>query len=633
MTNPKTKDKSRIRGMVFITTLMVSVVVIMLLTAALTLLPASQGMTGSVRDDALAQSAAQAGLEYALTRLQENPQWKGDDNKVVVDKGKDLWVREDRGNVIGLVGSPSGETTMFRIRFNFQNGTNKPNEGLDDPTPSMRMDTPYVSYNSLERGAREDLYRGDGEGARVHKNSKIAGDVPGYSAVVYSEGLAGPGLREVTPNNLVTEAKKLRVSSRVVECFYGRDISRFGDSVIYAGDTVTMNLSEELIVHSGDDSNPRVRTLGNLNVTADKVEMNDGEVYVSDTNGHFHVNGVDSTDPVATLEDSSNKFLELGWSDLTQPAVSDATLPAGTYVWRAVPNGSRIDYYAQEYDPVVGPPAATVSPDASYQSSSSDLASVNGAVRIDATTATMNIRKNVTVRANGTAVGLAVVPEPGFLATRQMRPTIDIAPVAQDDANPIVSSAGDLRFEGRVKGKGSLTTGGSISIQGSSLLETSPSNQVALFAKHDIEVNAVPSELASDGGVLAVLYGSSGSNSNGNLVQNGIQNFFGNEPPTLGVPKPADVGFMGVIYAQGDFRVNLDNGISRGDFYLRGVLVSYGGDYESGSSLNTGPGVNGKGIVDITAEGVDLNYDSSFVTKLKSQGDYLPLEVVSWRTL
>lgn len=77
----------------------------MFLAAGLSLNQTGASLAGYSEEQQLATEAAQAGVDYAKTRLQEFPDWKGGTgDSVVVDMPGQLWVRENRGNVIGIVG-------------------------------------------------------------------------------------------------------------------------------------------------------------------------------------------------------------------------------------------------------------------------------------------------------------------------------------------------------------------------------------------------------------------------------------------------------------------------------------------------------------------------------------------------
>jgi len=89
-----------------------------------------------------------------------------------------------------------------------------------------------------------------------------------------------------------------------------------------------------------------------------------------------------------------------------------------------------------------------------------------------------------------------------------------------------------------------------------------------------------------------------------------------------------DVNLKGVIYAQGDFVCRLGSSALTsgwGNLNLEGCLIAYGGD-PSGE-----PGSNGKGLMDIRAEKINIAFDSVYLGSLTV---HLPanfvLEPMSW---
>jgi hypothetical protein len=624
----KTRRQKR-QGILFITTLIVSAVVAMMMTAALVLLPSGRSMANSVEQDGAANAAALAGLEYARTQLQHDPGWRADGDMVTVDDPGHLWIREHRGNVIGILWSPQGNKSLFQIRFNYQNGLDTPDEARDDPASDMIVAHPYVSYNHLDQSAAAPMLRGDSGNYEVTDSSSVAGEIPRYTAVVYCQGLAGPGLRDVTPSNLTPDPSAGKLSVRTLETFLGRDISAYGDAVVYGADDISVDLTGKIHIRS-EDANvpPRVRTLASMgvdSVDSSPVDMVNGEVYVEESVGQFLINSVHSTNPVATQEDSSGSFIQLGWEDLDKPLPADATMKAGTYVWKDGSGGRRLEYYAQDYDPLVG---VTGSPAAVYTSTNiSTLTSVSGTVTMNASDLELRFSKNVNVVPEGSATGLAIIPDTGLVASALARPKNSLAPPTADAAAPIISATGDIQIEGTLQGQGSVTTQGSLKIQGNSIMEADPDGKVALFAKEDIVIDGVPA-------VLAPIFNGVGGGSNTHSSQQVIvpPPFLGGGLPVLGPVSGSDVGFKGVVYAQGDVRINLDNGVERGNLYLQGVLVAYGGDYEPLAGQRNAPGSGGNGIIDILAKGVDFRYDSSYIAQLRNQASGIPLDVVSWRS-
>ncbi len=615
------------RGVFFITALLVAVLVVMMVTAALMLLPGGRFAASSVEEDSAAQAAAQAGLEYARTRMQFDPEWRGDGNAVTVDMPGQLWVREDRGNVVGILWSQDQVPSLFRLRFNFQNGTEQPDDANPDPAPDMQIPLKYVSYNLLEQGGSAPLYRADGANFSVTESSVRAGEVPRHTAVLYCEGLSGAGVRDITPDQ-PRPSDQFKVTRRVLEQYMRRDVSAYGDAVVYGAQDISFDLEGRLRVGS-ENSNmpPRMRTLADIGLSssdANPLEMNNGEVFVNKEDGRFLINSADSESPVATQEDSSASFIKLGWGDLDLPTPSDATMKAGTYVWRDHPR--RLDYYAVDYDPAVG---LTGSPSATYTATSQDgLASLDGAVSLNPLELEMRITKNIAVAPQGSANGMAVLVDTGLLTSALKRPKNSLVKPTWDSPAPILSSQGDIRIQGTLEGQGSVNSHGSIHVQGSSVMEANPNHKVALFAKEDITIEAVPGAIAQalDAVAADVLFDPDSGYSS--------PPYFEQTLPSLGALGGADVGFTGVVYAQGDINFDLDNGRDRGNLYLRGVMVAYGGNYEPARGQRNLPGTTpGKGRIGITAKGVDFRYDSSYVDQLRNQAGGIPLGVVSWRAI
>lgn len=622
-------ELTRRSGFVLITTLILLVVVAMMISAALALLPGSRLMTGTVTTNEDVVGAAQAGIEYARTRLQENPSWRGDGDAVTVNMPGELWVREFRGNVVGLVWSSRPEPSMFRIRFNYQNGGGSPDEGFADPPEEMKIRNIYVSHNNLADSSAKPLLRASSSSFSVDGSIIAPNDVPKYTAVIYSEGLAGQGLRGVSPSQLQLQNVVGRgVSSTTIEAYLGRDVSRYGDAVLYGARDISLQVTKDVKIESRDSSTPpRARTMGdlvvNINGSSGSVTMDDGEAYVKPTTGRFTINGSDSTSPQATRADSRGQFLQLGWDEIDKATTSDARLSAGTYVWRA---GStpRLDYYAQEFDPLVGVPTST--PDATYTSTADLPSSVDGALTLDPVKLKVKIAKNILVEGSGSATGITITSEPGLTDSLGRRPETELQSPDPDAGTPIITTEGNFRVDGRIRGNGSVTAAGDITFQGESVLEADKGSKVAIYSKSDINIEPVPPAVldhivpAGSGGAMvapATATGTPGTAS--------VASFFQGQLPPFGPPRPGDVAFAGVVYAQGNFNVNIG---STSNFHLHGMLVAYGGDSSAGEL----PGDRaGSGFVSIKSENVQFYYDSSFVANLMDQNAATKLDVVSWR--
>lgn len=621
------------RGIALVTTLLMAVVVIMMVTAGVALLPSQRAMTGSMEQGQAALTAAEAGIEYVRTRLQEDQGWRGDANAVVVNEPGKLWIREDEGNVVGIVWSTEGEPGLFKIRFNFQNEDNNPEEGFDDnPSSAMMVEHPYISFNGLNRANSGPIWRAERTGDFEVDDSQSFGDVPRFAAVIYSQGLAGPGLRNVTPTNLSPGPSHGMVVTRTVEAFIGRDVSQFGDSVVYGADEVALNSSDQLLLESStDDEIPRIRTLANVTATtggaADDFEMTDGEVVVNQTTGDFTVNGVTSSDPAPYQADSSGSFLEIGYDQITQAGTGDARMSAGTYLWENVGGSDELVYYDVEFeDGVVGsdPRLPPLLGTGTVVNSSSDLGSGigNSDISIKKNKLEMTVKKNILVSPTANASGVAILATPTLMAARQRRPQVEFRP-KKDEPTPIVSTSGQFTMTGKLHGSGGVTAEGDITVQGESVLHSRADTQVALYSKGDVTIEPIEASMVNSiyggggGGGGGSGSASGGGGSGSSIFTNGINPFVSSQ--TSG-----DIVFSGVVYAQGSF-----NAVNPGrNFHLRGVLVAFGGDPELGEAPGTRVGSGG---VNISAANTQFIYDASFVSTLMEQGGVATLNNISWR--
>lgn len=612
------------RGIAIVTTLLMMVVVVMMVTAGIALLPSNRAMTGSLSDNQGAVAAAEAGIEYARTRLQADPNWKGDGNAVVINEPGKIWVREDRGNVIGILWSSQGAKSLFRMRFNYQNSNDSPHEGFDDPAPEMIVQHPFISYNAVNRPTASPLWRASTDNFEID-DSVTFGDVPKYTAVLYCEGSAGAALSDVGTGNLNPNPNATGLSRRTLEAYIGRDVSQYGDSVVYGATSIDFQVADRILVESSDPNTPpRARTLGNVTMNSTSLTplaMTNGEVYVGPTTGQFTINGAESTDPEATRADSSSFFLKLGWSQIEKASTGDPEINAGTYVWRDTHPPSLV-YYDLDYDPSVGIPAtATGTPILSAD----DLGNnASNSVSMDPNQVLLTIRDNLFVKNSASGVdSLSFITEPGLVTNQIKRANI----VLQDDpaqgTSPIVTSPGKFRIEGKLTGTGAVTAEGDVSLQGEALVEAGSGSRVAIYSRGDINLEAIPGAIAAS--FAAELSASASGSGSGSGGGGGPDYFDGAANPFATTVDGGDVVFSGVVYAQGSF--NAPIGLQR-NFHLRGVLVAYGGDSEAGE--NPGSRVN-SGRLNIAARNTQFVYDSSYVAGLLDPESPTTLSNLSWR--
>lgn len=618
----------RARGMLIVLTLIMLALLAMFLGAGLSLTRTGANSTAYNEEQTLAREAANAGVEYARTRLQEDPNWKGGTgDSITVNTPGVLWVRENRGNVIGIIGG-GDRKAVFRIRFNYQNGGASPDEGLANPAPDMMIGHPYVSENNLNAAVQKKVYRANSGGSwSVTSTSPSPYDCTRYSAVILCEGLAGAPLRDVSPTQLAAAQSNRRLTRRVAEVFLGRNLNQVGDAPIYGADSIQMTLKTagQLKVRSSDYGvPPRARTLRDIyvqdpSVSSPVVDMTaTGEAYVNQVGGVMRIDGVDSTAPVATQEDSSPRFPKVTWSQIAKAPPTSTNLAAGTYVWRRSPR--RLDYYAQEYDPTVGPPAATVTPDASYNNAGS--LDPTGNISMDKNRLELDISQDLYVAPVGAVKGLAIVPEPGLLAAIQNRPNVELKPATSTSPAPIITAQGDILVQGSLRGQGSVTTEGNITFQGTSILEADQNSRTAIYARGDVTLEPLPVEIAMSGYTSNPMTGSGGGSGGGTPS---IPFLASLPAPPFGTPSFRDIAFSGLFYTQGNIKANFP-GPTPADLYFRGMVVAFGGDPDAGQA----PGASGRGAIDFTGGNVYLEYDSRYVVGALNLTGAALLEVSSY---
>jgi hypothetical protein len=616
-----------------IMTLIIVSIATMFMSAGLTLSRSSGALAGSTEDEQRALEGAQAGVTYARNRLQADPAWRGTGNSVTVNMPGKLWVCEDRGNVLGIVGQGDNQS-VFRIRFNYQDGNGPNGDGLNDPSnAAMRINNPYVSENNLNSATQKRVYRADRSGWSVDPASSFSPyDCTRYSATILCEGMAGDGLRDLSPTNLTPSAGNRRISRRVAEAVIGRNLSQIGDSPIYGAKDLNMNLksSGQLKVRSADSGvPPRARTLRDIYVqdaiggsTASVDMSSSGEAFVDENNGVMKVNGVDSTAPAATREDSSGRFPRVNWSQITKAPPSAANVDAGTYVWRTGPR--RLEYYAQPYDPAVGPPPATTTPDAVYNATN-PLAPT--AISMAPSRLALTINRDIYVRPNGGATGIAVVPEDGLLGLIHNRPNVEMAPATPTSNAPILTAQGDVFVKGSLRGQGSVTTEGNITFQGTSVLEADQESRTAIYAKGDVTLEEIPAEIVAHAPSAPAGPSGSGSGSGSGPSSPSVPFLSNLVAPPFGPPSFRDIAFSGLFYTHGSVKADFPG--HNTDLYFRGMVVAFGGDPEAPGL----PGNNGRGRIDLTGGNVYLEYDSRYVVgPLNLTGPAL-LEVASYNLL
>ncbi|MCA9794304.1 MAG: hypothetical protein KC910_21000 [Candidatus Eremiobacteraeota bacterium] len=324
-----------------------SLLIAMFVGAAASLNPGQLGLVRNEADYKAARGAARSGLAYAMTRLEENPNWRGDGNGIVVDT-PDMVVVEQDGNVVGLLRDGSGRTAQFRIRFNHQDGGGG-GDDLDDPPSEFRFDTPYVSVNNLLGSGPVALPIANGVGYSV--NGSADHDVPEHCAALLVEGRVSPQLSVADASNPNPRLQAVRAHLTIESLCGVGDLELEGDIsgavLMSAGDFVTdLTGTDPLSLASvGSDQPTRVRVKNdmvvdgageNLRTAATAEVLAGGSVKANFNSDHIS----------RALEEAGDAFYQLAWDDVDDPG--EGTLPAGVYVfWEA---DGKVHYYPDNWE-------------------------------------------------------------------------------------------------------------------------------------------------------------------------------------------------------------------------------------------------------------------------------------------
>jgi hypothetical protein len=598
------------RGVVLVTVMLLVLVLGMLARAAFVLGPAALALSESTREDEAAQHAADAGLAYARSKLLERPGWKGDDNRVTVSL-PDFTVVEDNGNVIGLLSTPDGSLSQFRIRFNFQDGA-AGGDGLNDPGALGRVDNIYVSVNNLENDSQVILPRAD-KGTFSVVAPTVGSVVPKQSACVVVEGRAGRGLLSLTPASPNGPVSGGKVVTRVVEACLQKVASLpVTDAPIMGGGNVNFNLADTGVSYlevNAERSTPRLRSKMGVNILAGAkpgtLRIRKGEVGRDPSIGF---QGNVPPGQVAMVDEKvgdGRDFYNLKWSDValaSDDPVSNSTIqiPGGTYVYW--PDGS-LHYYDKtlaDYQAYMSDPANAA--DAGIRLSR-DLREVRAAGNlsrnpygIEADSYGLEIDRNLRVLPSaGGSKQLNIIPKAGFrLNPADTANVIGGAAAQPNQATYQISLSKNLTCSDDVVLVGQLNTkGGTVVSEGNLTMSTSVNeyswqdrkgrthtrrvtNQLSIYVKKDVVVSSYQE---AKGAVYD------------------------------------DVLLQGVVYSWGNFSVQAGDSAtpSWGEFNLNGCMVAYGADPSTGQ-----PGTAG-GTIDVTSRTATLSFDPRSVSQLCKQ--------------
>ncbi|MDO5297720.1 MAG: pilus assembly PilX N-terminal domain-containing protein [bacterium] len=286
-------NKNKTRGAVLIMTMMAICLTFMMIYTVVQTSGVGLSTSSSFYDREAALAAAQSGLDYAVTQMQLNRDWKGDSNRKYWHNSGDSYkdysnedfkVIESNGNVVGLLTSKGGYKTAFRIKFNYEFTTKEIEDGClkdvprntfsetiggSEPITSIPIDMPYVSINNFNNAKEALMYRANTDGKGINfetANLELTGKddttrlyanhVPPQRSCIIVEGLSGYGLRNcTTPEQILQNGKNEeynpnRVVRRYVESYYTFNAPLLKGFAVYAKGELQATVPNNMLVKS-----------------------------------------------------------------------------------------------------------------------------------------------------------------------------------------------------------------------------------------------------------------------------------------------------------------------------------------------------------------------------------------------
>lgn len=628
--------KANRRGMVLVTVMFFILIVGLFGRAMLINGPAMAQVANQSHTELQAQRAAEAGAAYARLKIRENGDWKGDDNAVTVNTA-DLKIEERDGSVIGWLKGANSEVSMFRIRFNYHDGSGG-GDSMPDPPAAFRINNTYLSLNNVRENSDTVVPDVDSGSYSVPDPDVGALTAPSGSAFLRIEGMAGTALHGTSgPGD--SPASGGRLTSRVLRVVYkAAPQLAIPDTALSAGNGIELEVETGANVSIIGAGEAKLRS--KKGVTVELPLGGDSLLTMNGTVGRDPSDGLnalmDSANVITEVDESvgdGNDFFNLKWEDVPKAStdVSEAVqLPGGIYV---ATNTGEYLYYDMDLaafealtpDPTTGirPPTQTLSSNFSEVRPPGNMSVGGVSVSSDVPyVLTFNKDVNFFESPGGqndvlfTTVGGRRLHKNDTESPYEFSGVLDLfnSPGTMVIDNAIMSSPGDLGVMVDVVGENA-----SLTSEGNSII-AAPS--VALLQDEAIEFDQRLS-----------LY------SKGDLTISTYRNSPGYPPYVPPYEGYNNLNVDGLVYTWGDAQIftgtpdaqftnqyDIYSGVSGpnyADINLVGALVAYGADPGNFDDANpaTGPGADGNGKISLHGMNANVTYDA---TKLVADPSSLP---------
>jgi len=523
------------KGIVIITTMLLLSIIIMI-AALLVVTGRSTLLLGaSYSDREQAYYAAECGIAYAQYCLSKDRDWVSDEttlNSSIYDPGFTDFSVSTAGsqkNCVRGVFDSNGSEFYITFYSGTWNDSTSPRKDVDR-SGNLGSPLKYYSFNNIssESNGTSEYLDDAGKG-------KTFRTVPGGYAHIIVEG----------------RCNQVR---RYAEAFLKKVETKTGMACSIAAGGFNVNLADNdsvFLVDAASGYESRIRSMGDINVTSEEDDKNCYRIADnglsctgagtegSPTLKYTYINKekIDGQDDqkkygIACENKPQTDYLEnakLEWEDVTGKYLSGSsydssnvktTIKAGTYVYM---NSKE---YSDTYKLYYFPPSCTYNPDADKDDSShpgnfitnnlssgseysSDLisSSQSGDLTILPTATKAQLASGTYLMTLANPIGIDPVDSKGDFAiavydyqeegtyspSDSYRASVKMDGTSKQDPCIISQAGGNIFVEGELSGKGKVLSGGELSFQGKSILETGTdsSDGVSIYAQGSVNIDPI----------------------------------------------------------------------------------------------------------------------------------------------